>query len=121
LRYWSVTHKQWRTLITDDYAISAQQGGQRRADFTADEMSQGDVLYFEQDDNLSGKATYRMQIMQALSDRLAIKIENVGTIRYFLVPILRPGALQSVYFLGCESKGVWRYYSMVAPARMQIA
>jgi hypothetical protein len=56
LRYWSVTHKRWRTLITDGYALSAPQAGERRADFTANEMAQENVLYFEQENNLTGKA-----------------------------------------------------------------
>jgi hypothetical protein len=112
LRYWSVTHKQWRTLITDGYALSTSQR-QRRADFTANEMVDGNTLYFEQDNNLSGKTTYRMQIVRASNNHIAIKIENVGAIRYLLIPILRSGDLQSVYFLDRESDGTWRYYSIV--------
>jgi hypothetical protein len=113
LRYWSVTHNQWRTLITDGYALTASQNGQHRADFTLDEMKEGNVLYFEQDNNLSGKAIYRMQIVKASDDHIAIKIENVGSIRYLLVPMLHAGDLQSVYFLDRESGDTWRYYSIV--------
>ena len=38
---------------------------------------------------------------------------NVSTMRYFLIPILHPGDLQSMYFLDRESDSVWRYYSIV--------
>jgi hypothetical protein len=38
---------------------------------------------------------------------------NVSTMCYFLIPILHPGDLQSMYFLDRESDGVWRYYSIV--------
>jgi hypothetical protein len=113
LRYWSVTHKQWRRLITDGYALTASQNGQHRADFTPDEMKEGNVLYFEQDNNLSGKAIYRMQIVKASDDHVAIKIENVGSIRYLLVPMLHAGDLQSFYFMDRESGDTWRYYSIV--------
>lgn len=113
LRYWSVTHKQWRTLITDGYALSAPQGGQRRADFTATEMAQENVLYFEQENNLTGKGTYRMQIVRASNDHIEIKIDNVSAIRYLLVPVLHPGDPQSVYFLDRESGDNWHYYSIV--------
>jgi hypothetical protein len=113
LRYWSVTHKQWRTLITDGYALSAPQGGQRRADFAANEMAQGNVLYFEQENNLTGKGTYRMQIARASNDHIEIKIDNASAIRYLLVPVLHTGDLQSVYFLDRESGDNWRYYSIV--------
>jgi hypothetical protein len=113
LRYWSVTHKHWRTLITDGYALTASLNGQHRADFTPDEMKEGNVLYFEQDNNLSGKAIYGMQIVKASDDHVAIRIENVGSIRYLLVPMLHAGDLQSIYFLDRESGGTWRYYSIV--------
>ena len=88
MRYWSTTHKQWRTLIVDAYALTGWQSGQRRGDLTSDEMKEGKVLYFEQVDNLSGKAIYRMHIVEASSSRLVFDVENVSTMRYFFIPIL---------------------------------
>jgi len=116
MRYWSTTHKQWRTLIVDAYALTGL-SGQRRGDFTSDEMKEGKVLYFEQVDNLSGKAIYRMHIVEASASRLVFDVENVSTMRYFLIPIFHPGELQSMYFLDRESDNVWRYYSIVRTGR----
>jgi len=113
MRYWSTTHKQWQTLIVDAYALTGSQSGQRREDFSSDEMKEGKVLYFEQVDNLSGKTVYRMHIVEASASRLVFDVENVGTMRYFFIPILRPGELRSMYFLDRESDSVWRYYSIV--------
>jgi len=113
MRYWSTTHKQWQTLISDAYALTGLQPAQRRADFTPDEMKEGKVLYFEQADNLSGKAIYRMHISEASADRIVFDVENVNTIRYFFIPILHPGEMQSIYFLDRESDNVWRFYSIV--------
>jgi hypothetical protein len=113
MRYWSTTHKQWQTLIVDAYALTDSQPGQRREDFTSDEMKEGKVLYFEQVDNLSGKAIYRMHIVEASASRLVFDVENVSTLRYYLIPILHPDELQSMYFLDRESDNVWRYYSIV--------
>jgi hypothetical protein len=113
MRYWSTTHKQWQTLISDAYALTGLQPGQRRQDFTPDEMKEGKVLYFEQADNLSGKAIYRMHIAEASADRIVFDVENVSTMRYLLIPILHPGEMQSIYFLDRESDNVWRYYSIV--------
>jgi hypothetical protein len=113
MRYWSTSHKQWRTLIVDAYALSDLQSGQRRDDFTPHEMTQGNAVYFEQSDNLSGKAIYRMYIAEASADRVVIEVENVSTMRYLLMPILHPGEMQSIYFLDRESDNVWRYYSIV--------
>lgn len=117
MRYWSTTHKRWRTLVVDAYALDTSQAGQRRKDFTPDEMKPGSVLYFEQVDNLSGKAAYRMHIATVSANRLVIGIENVSTMRYLLLPILHAGEMQSICFLDRESEGVWRYYSIVRTGR----
>jgi hypothetical protein len=113
LRYWSTTHKQWRTLIVNAYALTDSKSGQRRKDFMPNEMKAGGVLYFEQVDNLSGKAIYRMHIVEASASRFVFEVENVSTIRYLFIPILHAGELQSMYFLDRESDKVWRYYSIV--------
>lgn len=117
MRYWSTTHKQWRTLIVNASALAGSQVTQRRQDFTPDEMLEGKVLYFEQADNLSGTAIYRMHIAEASADRLVFDVENVSVIRYFLVTLFHPGEMQSVYFLDRESANVWRYYSMARTGR----
>jgi hypothetical protein len=113
VRYWSVNHKRWRTLIVDAYALPTLQAAQRRKDFAPGEMKEGAVLYFEQTDNLSGKGVYRMHIAQASADRLVVEVENVTTLRYLLVPVFHPGDTQLIYFLDRESENVWRYYGMV--------
>ena len=113
MRYWSTTHKQWQTLIVDAHALTGPQRGQRREDFTPAEMKEGKLLYFEQTDNLSGKAIYRMHIAEFSVDRVVFDVENVSTIRYLLVALFHPGDMQSIYFLDRESENVWRYYSIV--------
>jgi hypothetical protein len=113
IRYWSTTHKQWRTLIVNAYALTNSKPAQRREDFTSNEMKEGKVLYFEQFDNLTGKATYRMHIVEASASRLVFEVENVSTMRYYFLPIFHPGELQSMYFLDRESDRVWRYYGIV--------
>jgi hypothetical protein len=117
IRYWSTTHKRWQTLVVDAYALTTSRSGLRREDFTPEEMKEGNVLYFEQVDNLSGKATYRMHIAKTSTDRLVIDIENVSTMRYLFIPIFHPGETQSICFLNRESDTVWRYYSIVRTAK----
>jgi hypothetical protein len=113
MRYWSTTHKQWQTLIVEAHALTGFEPGQRREDFAPEEMKEGKVLYFEQVDNLSGKAIYRMHIAEASADRLVFDVENVSTMRYLFLTLLHPGEMQSIYFLDRESEDVWRFYSMV--------
>jgi hypothetical protein len=113
MRYWSTTHQQWQTLVVNAYALTGSLRSQRRKDFAPAEMRAGTALYFEQVDNLSGKALYRLHIAEASADRLVFDIENISTMRYLLVPVFHPGGMQSVYFLDRESDDVWRYYNIV--------
>ena len=113
MRYWSTTHKQWQTLIVEARALTGFEPGQRREDFTPDEMKEGSILYFEQVDNLSGKAIYRMHMAEVSTDRLVFDVENVSTMRYLFLTLFHPGEMQSIYFLNRESESAWRYYSIV--------
>jgi hypothetical protein len=112
LRYWSTTHKQWRTLVLDAYSVKSLQFAQRRQDFAPAELKEGKIQYFEQVDNVSGKGLYQLQMTEVSSNRIIFSIENVSTIRYHFIPIFHPESLQSIYFLECESDHVWRYYSI---------
>lgn len=80
-------------------------------------MKEGKVLYFEQVDNLSGKAIYQLHIAEASADRLVFDIENVSIMRYFFVTPFHPGEMQAIYFLDRESDDVWRYYSIACTGR----
>ena len=113
VQYWSTTHKQWQTLVTDAYALSDSQADQRRTDFTVNELKPGKPFYFEQVDNLSGKTTYRMSILEASANRVVFEVENVSTMRYHFIPVFHPSELQSIYFFDRESDKVWRYYSIL--------
>jgi len=117
MRYWSTSHKRWQTLIVDAYALSEAAGDRRRGDFSPGEMEEGRSLYFQQEDNLAGKATYRMRIRSASPDRLVFDTENTGTMRYFLMTMFRPGGMQSITFLDRESQDVWRYYGITRTGR----
>jgi len=117
IRYWSTTHKRWQTLIINAHALSDAAGDRRREDFSPGEMTEGKILYYQQEDNLSGNAIYRLRIRSAAPDRLVFDTENTGTVRYLLMPIFRPGEMQSIYFLDRESQDVWRYYSISRTGR----
>jgi len=116
MRYWSTTQKRWETLVLDASAVTGPAPGsandRRREDFSSNEVAAGAPLYFEQRDNLSGRATYRLRVMSVSPGRLVFETENVSTLRYLLVPLFQPGEIQSIYFLQQESSGVWTYYNL---------
>jgi hypothetical protein len=111
IRYWSTTHQSWRTLIVKASALVGPGGGDR-PDFTLADLAPGSVRYFQQSDILSGKATYKMQMVSVTADRLIFETENVTGLRYLLLPLFPPHELQAIYFLERESSDIWRYYSI---------
>ena len=113
IRYWSTTRKRWQTLVINAYALSGGVDERRRKDISPEEIAEGKRLYFQQEDNLSGKAIYRMHIRSVSPDRLVFDTENISTMRYFLMPLFSPGEMQSIYFFERESQDVWCYYSIV--------
>jgi len=118
--YWSTTHQKWQPMIVDAYAMTGSEKGQLRKNFSPDEISEGSVFYYQQTDNLAGKAMYRMSIIAASLDHVVFETENISTMRYLLVPLFRPGDLQSIYFLDREpskSNDAWQYYSLVRTGR----
>jgi hypothetical protein len=116
VRYWSTTHQRWQTLISSAWALEDSNGKHRRKDFVPGELTSGRTLYFEQEDNLTGKATYGLRVQSVSPGRMVFETENVTTMRYLFVPVFRPGEVQSVYFLDRETEDVWRFYSITRTA-----
>jgi hypothetical protein len=117
IRYWSTTHKRWQPLIINAHALPDAAGDRRRDDFSPGEMTEGNSLFYQQEDNLSGKAIFRMRIRSVSPDRLVFDTENTGTIRYLLLPMIRPGGMQSITFLERDSQDVLRYYGLARTSR----
>jgi len=112
LLYWSTSNRKWQPLVIDAYAVAGPSGDQRRRDFTASEIAEGQVLYVHQEDNLLGKATYQIRIATATAGRLVFSTGNRSTIRVFGISVFQPGELLSVSYLERESNEVWRYYCL---------
>jgi hypothetical protein len=113
MRYWSTTRQRWQTLIEEAHAVTGPAGNRGRSDFSPAELKTGAVVFFEQLDNSAGKAIYRMHISEASENRVVVDVENVTTMKYFLLTLFHPGDLQTVYFLDRDAPDVWRYYSVV--------
>ena len=62
-------------------------------------------MYLLQEDNLAGKAVYRMEILSLSPERLVFRTENQTPIRYLGLPILSAGEIQAVTFLDREAGG----------------
>lgn len=115
IRYWSVTDKSWRPLITDAAAVTGADGQKRRADFSPEEMKPGRPLYFVQADSRSGgDVIYRMSVREASADRIVLQMENVSPVRAFFVTLFKPGGMRFDYFLQRHGNATWSAYGLLA-------
>ena len=115
IRYWSVSDRGWRVLVTESGAVGAPDGKARRGDFSAAELSAGRDLYFAQrDSRSSGDVIYRMRVRESTSDRLVVEVENVSPVRSFFVTVIGTGEMKSLYFLDRRGNGSWGLYALLS-------
>lgn len=113
MRYWSVSDRDWRTLITQATALDGPDLMRPRPDFTVAEMKGEDGVYFAHDDNrTSGEVIYRLQVREFRPNRLVVATENVSSVTKLLLTLIKPGGLQSVHFLERQAPGIWNYYGL---------
>ena len=113
IRYWSVSDKAWRPLVIEATALHAPDAEQRRADFGIADLVSGRDLFVAQNDNRSsGTVVYLMRLLEVRPERLVIQTENITSVRFWLLPLFEPGAVQAAYFLERRSPDVWGYYSL---------
>ena len=110
IKYWSLTDRAWKTLIVDAAALDGPKGHRRR-DFKAEELRAGDVYFSQQDNRTPGAVTYRMHL-KANAGQIVITVTNVTSVKFHMVPLFRPGDLQSVYVLRKVSPNEWTYLNI---------
>jgi hypothetical protein len=113
LRYWSVTDKAWRELITNAAALTDPASLTRRGDFSPAELHSGATVYFEQaEGRSSGPVVYRLRVLEAAPGRIVLTSENLTPVRAFLVSLFPPGSLRAVYLLDRRGQDVWTFYGL---------
>jgi hypothetical protein len=117
IKYWSVTDKDWRILITDASAATGEDAKTHRPDFRPGELKPGRDVYFIQADSRStGHVTYRMRVREAEPDRIVLELENVTPVRLLFVTLFKPGGMRFDYFLQRRANGLWTAYGLLAVA-----
>jgi hypothetical protein len=111
LRYWSVSDRAWRSLVSDATALRGSDTRSRRPDFAATELRLGaDLFYLQSDTRSTTEVIYRMRVQERDPSHTSIAIENVSSIRLYLVTLFAPGSLQSTLYLNRARPGVWDFY-----------
>ena len=132
LPYWSVTDGEWRTLVSDAFALdssvsdaarpSAARPNAARTDFTGQEMLSGQTLFFAQNDTRSwGLNLYSIRSIEASADRLVFESDNISPIKLGPVMLFESGDVRSVLFLDRLDDTTWAYFSLAVIRHSAIA
>jgi uncharacterized protein DUF6675 len=114
LLYWSVTESAWRVLIKDAAALSSARG-ERRDDFTAEQLYQGATLHFVEQDNRSDEpVTYAMHVLESKPDRVVVETENVTPIKGLMATLFPPRTLKTAYIATRMDSHTWGLYAISA-------
>ena len=115
IRYWSVTDKAWRNLVSDAGIVDGPEGRTLRPDLSSADLVAGSSFhYFEV--GRSGRAIYRLTVLERAAGRFVLATENVTPIRGIIGTAFEPGALQSVTFLERRGPATWGYYQIIRAA-----
>ncbi len=121
IKYWSTTDQQWRPLVTSASAIAFGKSASPRADYSLTEVSAHKDLYYRIIDARSKHAAlYKLRLRQSGPGRVVVETSNVDPITQWGITLFASGGLQTIYFFGERSAGVWAYYSItrVIPATL---
>lgn len=112
IRYWSVTDKAWRNLVSDAGVVDGPNGQTVLPDFTPAHLVTGKSFHFFEVSR-SSRTTYRLTVLERTADRLVLATENVTPIRLGPLTVFDPGSLQWVAFLEKRGTGIWGYYQLI--------
>jgi hypothetical protein len=94
MTYWSVTKGKEQVLFLQSYAISSAEKPVKVPDPFFTEIPEEHDLFTFQEDNNFGKNIY-LERFRARGDHLYMKMENLSTITFLLIPIIQPQGLVS--------------------------
>jgi hypothetical protein len=113
IRFWSVTEKAWRPLVVEASALSQFDLRSRRLDFLPTEMAAGSEHYYWERQARSGGIVYRMTVLERSPARAVVATENLSPVRFLLLTLFDPGAVQSVVCVERISPEVWGAFLLI--------
>lgn len=112
--YWSYTDKKRLVLVRESYAIDNPESMHQRPDFSLAELRSGAALYFAQSDNRAATLVpYSLQLLAGSPERLALRVENVGDLRYLGLKLVAAHEMQWLVALEPLGPGEWGYRSLL--------
>jgi hypothetical protein len=111
IRYWSVTDKVWKNLVSDAAFVDDPEGRNMLPDLTSADLVAGGAFHYLEVGRW-GRTIYRMTVLERTAGRAVLATENVTAIRFAAATLFEPASLQSVTFLERLGPGTWGYYQV---------
>ncbi len=92
--YYSVTYGSNHVLFSDSYVVESAETKKRIADPVFSDVPPEDLIFTFQEDGAFGKNIYQ-ESYSARADHLIVKVENISTITFLFLPVIRPHNLVS--------------------------
>lgn len=114
-RYWSVTDRKWRPLVSAAVAVSAVTPRASRPDYSAAELVLGNTVYYQVTDSRSEHSVmYRLRATVAGPRQVVVETANFDAVRQWGLTLYAPEGLHTLYSLTERDSGQWTYYSVTA-------
>jgi hypothetical protein len=116
VKFWAITRQAWHPLAQDAFVVAGPESKKvRLPDPSAAALVAGHDYFYAEDTDVSGRAVYRMRVLERTPDRLVMSTENVTPITVAIVTLFPPTALQVVTFLDRRPDG-WALYEITRAA-----
>jgi hypothetical protein len=113
LRYWSVTHEDWRPLFLDAVPLSRPDPAATRGDFRRDEIVLGEPVFVLLEDDLVGAVVHSITVETFSPELIRVAMRNVLPGRVLGMEVLPVDGLQTALLLEREEPSIWRYWSIM--------
>lgn len=118
VRYWSVTDRKWRPLLSLAVALEAARAGASRPDYSTEELEHARIVQYRVTDTRSGRAVaYSLRLSYAGPGEFVVETANIDAVKEWGITFFAPGGLRTVYSLAERAPGRWTYSSItrIAP------
>ena len=108
--YFSASHGKERTFFTSSHLVKGPGDPSILADPHFLSIEPSHALYLEQDDTTFGKNLYAVTVEGRQGGAVELTMTNVDQVRYGIVPVLGPGALELTLVVQASADGKYMYF-----------
>jgi hypothetical protein len=100
-------------MVSNAFAVGSARSEKPRADYSPDELSDGNPHYYRVTDTRTYDAiNYRLRMWSSSGGHILVETTNVDPIKKWGITLYRADGLHTLYYLNERAAGIWSYYSI---------